>query len=101
MLDCLKEFFVSFILNCQMRNLCENQNLFQILIIKVKRDMYLFPFNKTIFTIPQNNSLFLKKHLGGMVLASYNISIFDNALSVHFDLYVWDASEFQNSLREK
>ena len=45
-------FFVSFLLNCQMRNLGENQNLFQILLIKVKRDMFFFPFNKNYFDNP-------------------------------------------------
>ena len=45
-----------------MRNLGENQTLFQILLIKVNRDMFFFSFNKIYFHNPQNNFSF-KKYL--------------------------------------
>ena len=59
-----------------MRNLGENQNLFQILLIKLNRDMFLFPLNKIYFHNPQNKFSFIK-YLGGMILAFYNIATFD------------------------
>ena len=51
-----------------MRNLGENQNLFQIPLIKINRDMFFFPFNKIYFQNPQNNFSF-KRYIGGMILA--------------------------------
>ena len=54
-----------------MRNLSENQNLFQILLIKQSGDMVFFSLNKIYFHKPQF-SIF-KKYLGGMVLAFYTV----------------------------
>ena len=51
-------------LNCQMRNLGENQNLFQILFIKVKRDVFFFPFNKNYFHNPKTQ-FFIQKIFKG------------------------------------
>ena len=57
--DCLT-IFLSFILNCQMQNFSENQNLFQILLIKVNRDMFFFLFNKIYFHNPLKTIFHLK-----------------------------------------
>ena len=66
-----------------MQNLGEDQYLFQILLIKVNRGMFFLSFliTRFIFTIPQNNFSF-KKYLGGMILAFYNIAIFDKYFGV-------------------
>ena len=51
-------FLVSFILNCQMRNLGGNQNLLQILLIKVNRYMFFFPYTfKTVQACPLTSKL--------------------------------------------
>ena len=56
-----------------MRSLCENQDLFQIILIKVSRDMFFFPFNK----IYSPKTFFTQKLFRGMILAFYDIAIFD------------------------
>ena len=61
-----------------MRNLGENQNLFQILLIKVNRDMSSLPFNKIYF----KTIFHLKKYVGGMILTFYNIAIFDKYFGI-------------------
>ena len=62
-----------------MRKFGENQNLFQILLIKVNRDMFSFPFNKIYF---HNNSS-LKQYLGGTIL-EFLILLFLINISVGF-----------------
>ena len=59
-----------------MRILGENQNLLQILLIKVNKVMFFFPFNKIYFHNPPKQ-FFINKYSGGMILAFYNIAIFD------------------------
>ena len=57
-------------------NLGKDQNLFQILLIKVNRDMLLLSFNKIYFhNTPKQ--FFIEKYLGGMILVFYNSAIFD------------------------
>ena len=67
-----------------MRNLGENQNLFQILLIKVNRDMIFFPFNKIYFHIP-HKQFFIEKIFRGYdfsILAFYNIADLDKYFGV-------------------
>ena len=50
--DCLKFFFCFFYFKFPDANLGENQNLLQILLIKINRDMLFFTFNKIYFHNP-------------------------------------------------
>ena len=72
------QVFLFFILNCQMRNLIQNQDLLQILLMKVNRDVFFSPFNKIYFhNPPKQFKKIFQKYLGGKILAFYNFAIFD------------------------